>query len=115
MGRTHLCGDGVLDDSEQCDLGSVQNDGRYGGCNPDCTTAARCGDGVVDSRSGETCDDGVDHNLDQYGGCNAECRRAAYCGNGGVDGPEGTEECDDGNTNPFDGCSKTCQNESILE
>lgn len=187
LGRTHFCGDGVLDDSESCDLGSSQNDGRYGGCNPDCSNAARCGDGivdgffgeecdvgkqngeagygtcsavcelgphcgdgilqaeagedcddgvnrsvyggcapgciaaprcgdgVVDNRSGETCDDGTANNRNQYGGCKADCQRAAYCGNGKVDGPEGTEECDDGNTNPFDGCSKTCRYESILE
>ncbi|TMB20585.1 MAG: DUF4215 domain-containing protein, partial [Deltaproteobacteria bacterium] len=37
-------------------------------------------------------------------GCNAP-----VCGNGIV---EGTEECDDGNTNSGDGCSATCQLEN---
>ncbi len=35
----------------QCDDGV--NDGTYGTCNPDCTLAARCGDGQVQTDYGE--------------------------------------------------------------
>ena len=50
------CGDGLVwADVEDCDLGA-DNDGAYGGCNPDCTFAPRCGDGVVDDEEGELCD-----------------------------------------------------------
>jgi hypothetical protein len=50
-----VCGDGVVSGDEQCDQGA-ENDGSYGGCNPDCTLAPHCGDGVVQSTEGETCD-----------------------------------------------------------
>ena len=106
------CGDGVTDAGyETCDLGGKctdgsscvvggapcadhstcvsQNKGGYNGCNPDCTSPARCGDGVVDTANGETCDDGVNDN--SYGGCTATCQKAPFCGDGI---PNGGEECD---------------------
>lgn len=43
-----VCGDGLVWLAhEECDFGPG-NVGTYGGCNPDCTLAARCGDGDVD-------------------------------------------------------------------
>ncbi|MDH5672470.1 MAG: DUF4215 domain-containing protein [Myxococcales bacterium] len=61
------CGDGVIDSGESCDDGT--NDGSYGGCNSDCTNAARCGDGNLDSGN-EQCDDGNNVASD---GCSATC------------------------------------------
>jgi cysteine-rich repeat protein len=74
----------------------------------------------------EQCDDGNTHSSD---GCSSTCQLEpgyacgrdqwhpaaantdcykTVCGDGHV---EGTEQCDDGNTKPFDGCSPTCTNE----
>ncbi len=38
---------------------------------------------------------------------------AQMCGDGTTD-PNTTEQCDDGNTADCDGCSSTCQDESLL-
>jgi cysteine-rich repeat protein len=40
-----VCGNGKVDPGEQCDDGI--NDGRYGGCTPQCTYGPLCGDGIV--------------------------------------------------------------------
>ena len=50
------CGDGIVAGREECDDG--MNTGGYGGCQPDCSLAPRCGDRVVQRRAGEECDDG---------------------------------------------------------
>ena len=50
-----LCGDGVVNPGEQCDLGAGNSNAPGATCRPDCTNA-RCGDGIVDP--GEGCDDG---------------------------------------------------------
>lgn len=50
------CGDGIVQPGEQCDDGI--NDGSYGGCDPNCTLAGYCGDGIVQWDSGEQCDSG---------------------------------------------------------
>jgi fibro-slime domain-containing protein len=50
------CGDGVVTPPEKCDLGAAMNTGAYGGCNPDCTLAPYCGDGIVQAADGEQCD-----------------------------------------------------------
>jgi fibro-slime domain-containing protein len=96
--------------------------------------AAACGDGKV--AGAEECDDGNTANSD---GCSSTCKlqtttvvvapttttpgntkvvnwtcatpgapcTKTVCGNGGA--PEGTEQCDDGNNKPLDGCSADCQ------
>ena len=46
------CGDGMVTGTEECDLGAAANDGSYGGCNPDCTSAASCGDGTLQALEG---------------------------------------------------------------
>ncbi len=38
-----VCGDGVVQGSEQCDNGTANNTGEYGQCNPDCTLPVTCG------------------------------------------------------------------------
>ena len=53
---TGACGDGVAVPPEQCDLGAANNTGAYGGCNPNCTLAPYCGDGIVQPQFGEQCE-----------------------------------------------------------
>ena len=129
------CGDGIIDDSEECDDG-----GESGYCNSDCTysvcgdekpnlsageecddgivtascdidcTFSECGDGTLNTIASEECDDG---NANSGDGCDAVCKVEVpadhYCGDGNIDPGE---ECDDGNTNSGDGCDDTCFNES---
>ena len=127
-----ICGDGEIDDGEECDDGDANDDG--GACTTVCT-AAICGDGLVrddveDCDDGaanaddaactsacatavcgdglvwdgvEGCDDG-DANDDQ-GACTSLCA-AATCGDGLV--WDGVEDCDDGNLDPHDGCNPSC-------
>lgn len=104
------CGDGIVqtpNDSgvnEGCDEGAANGQvctPAYGGscqyCSNSCTWVTKnggtCGDG--------TCDTPHEDNAN----CPADCPPGAVCGNGTL---EGTEECDDGNTNSGDGCSATC-------
>ncbi len=124
------CGNGVVDDGEECDNGAENAD------NAACTSAckkATCGDGLVHEGveecddgnvdngdtcvagcklascgdgfvgPGEACDDGNDINDDE---CNNECALGT-CGNGQIDIGE---ECDDGNDNNTDACLNTCLN-----
>ncbi|MGC4115112.1 MAG: DVUA0089 family protein [Myxococcales bacterium] len=58
---TALCGDGVVQGSEQCD--------GTPGCTADCERVPACGDGFVDG--GEQCDD---RNAVSGDGCSATCR-----------------------------------------
>jgi fibro-slime domain-containing protein len=104
-----VCGDGILTRGEACDLGTANNTGAYGTCNPDCTLPPRCGDGVVQNPP-EQCDDGV--NLSSYGmttGCAPGCRTPPYCGDGNVDTSYG-EQCDLGANNGQPGklCDSNC-------
>lgn len=92
-GRT--CGNGVLDDGEECDDGNDDN-------LDDCTSMCRfpkCGDGIV--QQNEDCDDG---NLDDSDSCRSDCRVPA-CGDGHLDTKE---ECDDGNLDDSDSCTSDC-------
>jgi cysteine-rich repeat protein len=126
------CGNGVLDPDEECDLGSANS--PTGACLPESCTLARCGDGEV--REGvEACDDGGTAAGD---GCSPICAAEACgngildpeeeCDLGAANSPSGAclpescelarcgdgevraevEECDDGNTDPDDGCSAAC-------
>lgn len=100
------CGDGVIDEGEECDDGNTE-DGD--GCSATCAIEPFCGDGNVDD--GEECDD---ENVVDGDGCSSICTleattTPAVCGDGEV---EDNEECDDGNTEDGDGCSAACTNES---
>jgi fibro-slime domain-containing protein len=99
-----VCGDGVPTAPEECDYGTANNDGAYGGCSPGCILAPHCGDGVKNGP--EDCDDGVNDN--SYGGCSPQCKLAAHCGDGHTDPPY--EQCDDGvNNGPTGNCSTVCK------
>ena len=90
------CGDGRIDDDEECDDGNA-TDGD--GCDLNCLATA-CGNGIV--TNGESCDDG---NGNPYDGCTTACL-PAVCGDGL---PHATAEaCDDGNDSPYDRCLPSC-------
>jgi len=63
------CGDGILVAGEQCDNGEAENTGGHNGCNPDCTLAPFCGDGIVQEDAGEQCDDKAPDAPMNCGGC----------------------------------------------
>ncbi len=92
-----FCGDGVVDDGEECDLGPDNDDN--GTCTLGCKMAI-CGDGLIGP--GESCDDG---NMDPDDACDACVLKS--CGDGVVQDPE---ECDDGNDDNTDGCLDSCTN-----
>ncbi len=92
-----MCGDGTLDDGEECDDGP--DNGESAPCLPDCI-AASCGDGNVQDGV-EACDDGNDDDTDD---CTSVCEAAA-CGDGSM---QGDEECDDGEDN---GDSRACKSD----
>jgi cysteine-rich repeat protein len=104
------CGDGVIQEPEQCDDGALFNKGDYGGCAPSCIFAPHCGDGIMNGP--EPCDDGI---LDSsYGGCTKQCKLAPHCGDATID-PQ--EECDNGvDNNGVDGrCTKECKKVIFLD
>ena len=86
------CGDGVVDEGEQCDSEAVD----AADCDDDCT-AVECGDGKLNAAAGELCDDGAD-NSDAYAAarrCATTCTAfAAHCGDGTCQaGDESTGAC----------------------
>lgn len=99
-----VCGNGIVESSEECDNGMMNSDTMPDACRSNCTNPS-CGDGVTDPASSETCDDG---NFESGDGCEPDCTDTpdAECGDGIVDAE--TEACDDGNLAPGDGCSDTC-------
>lgn len=79
-----LCGNGQLDQGEECDDGVGNSDTLVDACRTNCRLA-HCGDGVLDT--GEECDDG---NSEEGDGCTTACT-LEICGNGVL---EGGEYCD---------------------
>ncbi|ATB28433.1 DUF4215 domain-containing protein [Melittangium boletus] len=63
------CGNGVVDQGEECDDGI--NDGSYNTCARGCVLGPRCGDKVIQREAGETCDDG---NKQSGDGCSSICK-----------------------------------------
>ena len=126
-----FCGDGMVDDGEECDEGEANSDG--GDCKLDCTVAF-CGDGAT-HEGVEECDDANEINND---GCTDMCIILKSCGDSIVQPPEecdnglenadsnecksdcllnycgdgdvlqGVEGCDDNNDEDNDGCSTLC-------
>lgn len=117
---TSVCGDGVIEDVEECDDGNtVSGDGCSSVChletgwvcltpNTPCQMTV-CGDGLVQGT--EPCDDGNSLIGD---GCTPFCTVEPSCTGGTCvsrcgDGMlQSTEACDDGNKRNGDGCSSTC-------
>jgi len=132
---TVKCGDSQISGAEQCDDGdTASGDGCSSTCQlePGWTcpvvgagcVAKACGDGILAGT--EQCDDG---DTISGNGCSSTCQLEpgyacgpdawhlsapstqcyqTVCGDGHK---EGTEQCDDGNLRPFDGCTPTCTNE----
>ena len=133
-GATSYCGDSTTDagNGEGCDDGNTTTEPcTYGQtsctvCDASCQSVAGatsyCGDSTIDGGNGEACDDGnTTTETCTYGEesctvCNATCQSVAgatsYCGDNTVDAGNG-ETCDDGGAVGGDGCSATCQSESM--
>ena len=108
------CGDGFTNPAagEQCDDGNLDDTDA---CRNSCRSNI-CGDGIVNAGS-EVCDDGNDvtETSCPYGttsctGCSAQCDATltltgGYCGDGITNG---SEVCDDRNTQSCGTCSSTC-------
>ena len=92
-----VCGDGVLDAGEDCDVGADNSD--VGACTSKCKDAV-CGDGLV-KEGAEACDDGNQVEDDE---CTNSCALAS-CGDGKL---QPGEACDDGNADDTDECLSTC-------
>ncbi len=93
-----VCGNGVIEDGEQCD---DMNDDNTDACLDTCEEPS-CGDGYVWAGN-ETCDDQNDDNADA---CLDTCQQAS-CGDGYV--WAGNEACDDQNDDNSDDCIDTCE------
>ncbi|MCA9694827.1 MAG: hypothetical protein KC636_34935, partial [Myxococcales bacterium] len=92
-----VCGDGVVDDGEECDDGP---DNGEGPCTDLCLLNV-CGDGVLNPDA-EACDDAGESAL-----CDADCT-LAECGDGVVNALAG-ESCDGGELADNLICDDTCQ------
>lgn len=124
---TGSCGNGVVEGSEACDDGALNN--TYGHCNNSCSglSAAACGNNKKDfadtngngfrdtgEKEYEYCDAGVDgftanYNLNKAKSCSWDCQTTGgYCGDNLVQANEG-EMCDDGNTTDDATCMSNCQ------
>lgn len=123
---TSRCGDGFVDTNagEQCEDGNEAGGDGCTACRFDCQNDNQCSDG--DTCNGtETCDKSVAGKQLCKAGTNAADNTActlpgstgagvcktgvcvkAGCGNSTVDAGE---ECDDGNANDADGCTKECK------
>jgi cysteine-rich repeat protein len=94
------CGDGVPNSGEECDDGNTDD---LDACRNDCTSTPPSLCGNLTLNPGETCDPpGSDPPPPGGNLCRVDC---TYCGDGI---PNGTEACDDGNTNDLDACANDC-------
>ncbi len=104
-GSVPVCGDGVVANTEECDLGDAND--NSGECTERCALAV-CGDGFV--QAGEACDDGPG----AEGGalatetCSASCQAINRCGDGTVDPGEACDDGADLNGTDMSDCSATC-------
>lgn len=123
----HVCGDGAIDNQEQCDDGNTVTETCSPGqatclvCNEKCEKqyvdgTEYCGNSAIDAANNEECDQGAANGTlctPQNGApctyCSSTCKEllnpGPNCGDGAVQTAEG-EECDDGN-NLNDPCTPT--------
>jgi cysteine-rich repeat protein len=113
--QAQLCGNGTVDPGEGCDAGPANS--PTGACTDKCQKA-RCGDGEVEAGV-EECDPGSQKGssspVKDDPTCNSDCKFTT-CGDGVIQTNPANrpgEQCDDGNTVAGDGCSPTCQIESV--
>ena len=99
-----FCGDGSLDDGEECDDGAGNDNSAD--CTANCTVNV-CGDGFQNTLT-EECDDG---NADPTDDC-VSCA-VAYCGDGFTH--LGVEGCDDGDRDDLDSCHNDCSAHEVQE
>jgi len=100
-----LCGDGKVDEGEQCDEGPANSNIADATCRTNCTRG-KCGDGIIDSA--EQCDDGNNRSFD---GCSDQCVvEEGVCGDGFVQTALG-EQCEPSTHDPDlpYKCSEDCQ------
>ena len=100
-----VCGDGVVDDGEECDSGPGNSDTAPDTCRTDCILPS-CGDDVTDPGFGEACDDGASNSDSNPDACRTDCT-LPVCGDSVTD-PGSGEQCDDGNTVNTDACRNDC-------
>lgn len=111
------CGDGTLDESEDCDIGASQGQTGYNPyCRNNCTAPEippNCGNGVFDEN--EQCDPAVPEGQPGYNiGCQIDCTISSttgYCGNGVLDSGE---ECDPAIQEGHTGYSPNCQSSCLV-
>ena len=92
-----VCGNGVVEEGEECDDGLLNSDTAPDVCRSDCTEPT-CGDGVEDS--GEECDAGAENSDSTPNSCRTNCL-LPFCGDGVLDA---SEECEAGDAN----CTAEC-------
>ena len=63
------CGNGIIEDDEECDDGDENSDTKPDACRNNCRLPS-CGDGVLDPSNQEECDD---DNAQNYDGCSELC------------------------------------------
>lgn len=124
-GTAQVCGDGKIEGTERCDLGSANGSemGCTSSCDFDCSADADCNkannpcagtatcvDATVQGQAVKQCMAGTPLAEGASCGTNLVCVNmncvAPSCGDGVV---ETGEECDDGNTTAGDGCENDCK------